>query len=185
MTDAQKRFCEEYVLDFNATRAYKTAYPNCKKKDTARRLGSRLMTKEDITNYIQELLNESRERNKVTQDMIIKELSNIAFFNIKNIYKEDGSLKKVTELDDETARAISSVKTIQRAGAMKLEINPNGKDKEIPIEHIPEQTIEIKANDKKGALELLGKHLGMFKDKVEIEQNKPFEISIKVIKNGS
>lgn len=180
MTDAQKRFCEEYVLDFNATRAYKAVYPNCKTNDTARKLGSRLMTKVDITDYIQELLNESRERSKITKDMIIQELANIAFFNIKNIYKEDGSLKKVTELDDETAKAISSVKTLQKAGSMAMGINPKEKDKVVSIEHIPEQTIEIKANDKKGALELLGKHLGMFKDKVEIEQSKPFEVNITV-----
>lgn len=38
------------------------------------------------------------------------------------------------------------------------------KQDEIPVEHIPEQTIEFKTNDKVKALELLGKHLGMFKD---------------------
>ena len=39
-----------------------------------------------------------------------------------------------------------------------------GKDNEVPIEHIQEQTIEFKTNDKVKALELLGKHLGMFND---------------------
>ena len=44
MTDAQKRFCDEYLIDLNATRAYKVAYPNCKKDETARANGSRLLT---------------------------------------------------------------------------------------------------------------------------------------------
>ena len=65
---------------------------------------------------------------------------------------------------------------------MKININMEGKDDEVPIDHIAEQTIEFKTNDKVKALELLGKHLGMFKDKVEIEQNKPFEVNIKVKK---
>ena len=31
MTEKQKRFCDEYLIDCNATRAYREAYPNCKK----------------------------------------------------------------------------------------------------------------------------------------------------------
>lgn len=43
MTDAQKRFCDEYLIDLNATRAYKVAYPNCKKDETASAVGSRML----------------------------------------------------------------------------------------------------------------------------------------------
>ena len=39
MTEAQKRFCNEFLIDLNATRAYKVAYPNCKKDETARANG--------------------------------------------------------------------------------------------------------------------------------------------------
>ena len=42
---------------------------------------------------------------------------------------------------------------------MKIEMGGD-----IPLQHIAEQTVEIKLNDKKGALELIGKHLGMFKE---------------------
>ena len=52
MTDAQKRFCDEYLIDLNATRAYKVAYPNCKKDETARANGSRLLTKANIQIYV-------------------------------------------------------------------------------------------------------------------------------------
>ena len=68
------------------------------------------------------------------------------------------------DIDEETIKAISSVKVLQKAGAMKISINMEGKDNEAPIEHIQEQTIEFKTNDKVKALELLGKHLGMFND---------------------
>lgn len=185
MTDAQKRFCEEYLISLNATKAYKTAYPSCKKDETANVNSSRLLRNAKVQSYIQERQKELQETTKITQQQIIEELAAIAFFNIKNIYNEDGSLKSVKDIDDKTARAISSVKTLQRAGSMKLSIGLEGQDEEAPIEHLAEQTIEYKTNDKKGALELLGKHLGMFKEKVELEQDKPFEVNITVKKSNA
>ena len=164
MTDAQKRFCDEYLIDLNATRAYKVAYPKTKKEETINSASSRMLRNVKVQEYIQQRQEELQKETQVTQQMVINELAAIAFFNIKNIYNEDGSLKLVKDMDNETAKAISSVKTLQKAGSMKININPNGKDEEIPLEHIAEQTIEYKTNDKKGALELLGKHLGMFND---------------------
>lgn len=159
MTDKQKIFCNEYLIDMNATRAYKVAYPNCKKDKTARANSSRLIAKANIQAYITERMEDREERTQITQDMVINELAKIAFFNIKDIFNENGDLKAIKEIDDKSAGAISSVKILQKAGAMKLEIGGD-----IPLQHIPEQTVEIKLNDKKGALELLGKHLGMFKE---------------------
>lgn len=56
MTDKQKKFCDEYLIDCNATRAYKVAYPNIKNDHSARTLASRLLTKVDIKTYIDEQL---------------------------------------------------------------------------------------------------------------------------------
>lgn len=164
MTEAQKRFCNEYLVDLNATRAYKVAYPNCKKDETASAAGSRMLGNVKVKEYITQRQEELQKETEVTQQKVINELAAIAFFNIKNIYNDDGSLKSMKDIDNKTAKAISSVKILQKAGSMKISINPNGKDDEVPIEHIGEQTIEYKTNDKKGALELLGKHLGMFND---------------------
>ena len=171
MTDAQKRFCNEYLIDLNATRAYKVAYSRCKKDETANAASSRMLRNVKVQEYISEKQREIEKRTEVTQDMVIKELANIAFFNIKNIYNGNGTLKAVKDIDEETIRAISSVKVLQKAGAMKINIDMDGKDNEVPIEHIQEQTIEFKTNDKVKALELLGKHLGMFKEKVTIDGN--------------
>lgn len=171
MTDAQKRFCDEYLIDLNATRAYKVAYPKCKKDETANAASSRMLRNVKVQEYISEKQKEIEKRTEVTQDMVIKELANIAFFNIKNLYNGNGTLKAIKDIDEETIKAISSVKVLQKAGAMKISIDMEGKDNEVPIEHIPEQTIEFKTNDKVRALELLGKHLGMFKEKVTIDGN--------------
>lgn len=164
MTDAQKRFCDEYLIDLNATRAYKVAYSRCKKDETANVNGSKLLRNTKVQEYISERMKEREQRTEIKQDMVIKELANIAFFNIKNIYNNNGTLKTVKDIDEETIRAISSVKVLQKAGAMKINVNMEGQDNEVPIEHIQEQTIEFKTNDKVKALELLGKHLGMFSD---------------------
>ncbi|MCI8409954.1 MAG: terminase small subunit [Lachnospiraceae bacterium] len=52
MTDKQKRFCDEYLIDCNATRAYKVAYPNVKKDETAKAAASRMLTNVNVKNYI-------------------------------------------------------------------------------------------------------------------------------------
>ena len=164
MTDAQKRFCDEYLIDLNATRAYKVAYKSCKSDLTARTNGSKLLTNTNIQEYISKKQKEIEQRTEVTQDKVVQELARIAFFNIKDIYSKDGTLKQIKDIDNNTAKAIASVKTLQKAGSMKININMQGQDEEIPLEHVEEQTIEFKTNDKVKALELLGKHLGMFND---------------------
>lgn len=56
MTDNQRKFCDEYIIDCNATRAYLAAYPHVKNEHSARTLASRLLTKVDIKSYIDEQL---------------------------------------------------------------------------------------------------------------------------------
>lgn len=146
MTDKQKRFCDEYLIDLNATRAYKTAYPSIEKDETARANGSRLLTYANIKKYIEERMQERQERTEVTQDQVVKELAAIAFAKATD-YAEvrDGQviIKNTTDLSDMMVRAIAGIKE-----------GRNG--------------VEIKLNDKGKALELLGRHLGMFKDRMEV-----------------
>ena len=56
LTDKQMIFANEYLVDLNATRAYKKAYPNVKKDSAARTNASKLLTKANIKNYIDEQL---------------------------------------------------------------------------------------------------------------------------------
>ena len=56
MTDKQRKFADEYLIDCNATRAYKSAYPKIKSDEAARVNGSRLLTKANIKAYIDEQL---------------------------------------------------------------------------------------------------------------------------------
>lgn len=56
MTDKQRKFADEYLIDVNATRAYKAAYPHVKSEDAARACASRLLTNANIKQYIDEQL---------------------------------------------------------------------------------------------------------------------------------
>ena len=170
MTEAQKVFCDEFLTDFNATRAYKVAYPNNQKEESIRANSSRLLTNDNIKNYISEKQKEREKRTEITQDMVIKELAKIAFGDIRKLYNDFGSLKNIKDLDDDIAAALAGVETFQ-------EFDGRGDDRE----YIGD-TKKVKMLDKTKALELLGKHLGMFKEKVEINQDKPFEVNIKVKK---
>lgn len=156
MTDAQKRFCDEYLIDLNATRAYKVAYPNCKKDETAKSAGSRLLTNVNLQNYISEKMKQREKRTEVTQDMVIKELAKIAFLDIRKLYTENGQLKNIADIDDETAGAISSLETLE-------EYDGYGDDREKIGD-----TQKVKLLDKTKALELLGRHLGIFNDKLDV-----------------
>lgn len=146
MTKKQKIFADEYLIDLNATRAYKTAYPSVKKEETARANGSRLLTNANVSKYIAERMQDRQKRTEITQDRVLEELAAIAFA-MPTDYAEvkDGKviLKNTENLTEQQIRAIAGIK--------------DGK-----------YGIEIKLNDKEKALELLGRHLGMFKDRVEV-----------------
>ena len=58
MTDKQRRFCDEYLIDCNATRAYKAAYPRSKSDEVASASGTRLLGNVKVKTYIQEKLDQ-------------------------------------------------------------------------------------------------------------------------------
>lgn len=159
LTEKQKRFADEYLIDLNATRAYRAAYPHVKKDETAAQAGSRMLRNVKVAKYISERMQERQERTEVTQDKVIMELACIAFAKITDyisISDEILQIKDTEDLTDKQVRAIAGIKETK-----------NG--------------IEIKLNSKEKALELLGRHLGMWNDKVEIsglseEQSKLSEL---------
>lgn len=146
MTEKQKIFANEYLIDLNATRAYRVAYPSVKKDETARANGSRLLTNANVAAYIAERMKERQERTEITQDRVVEELAAIALARMDNYAEIKNNrilIKNSAEFTEMQARAIGGIK--------------QGKF-----------GIEVKLNDKLKALELLGRHLGMFRDKLEV-----------------
>ena len=156
MTDAQKRFCDEYLIDLNATRAYKVAYPRCRKDETANAASSRMLRNVKVQEYISEKQKEIEKRTEVTQDMVFFVLAKIAFLDIRKLYTENGQLKNIADIDSDTAGAILQLETLE-------EYEGYGDDREKIGD-----TQKVKLLDKTKALELLGRHLGIFNDKIDV-----------------
>lgn len=145
MTEKQKIFADEYLIDLNATRAYRVAYPSVKKEAAAVN-GSKLLRNTKVAAYIQERMQERQKRTEITQDRVLQELAAIAFAKATDyaeIKNECVRIKDTAELDEQQVRALAGIE--------------EGKF-----------GIKVKLNDKEKALELLGRHLGMFKDKLEV-----------------
>ena len=156
MTEAQKRFCDEYLIDLNATRAYKVAYKRCKKDETANVNGSKLLRNAKVKEYIAQKQAEIQKRTEITQDRVLKELAKIAFGDIRKLYTDNGALRNIVDLEDDIAGAISSLETLEKYEGY-------GEDRE----RIGD-TQKVKMLDKTKALELLGRHLGIFNDKLNV-----------------
>ena len=162
LTEKQKRFADEYLIDLNATRAYKAAYPKVKKDDVAAQAGSRMLRNVKVSAYIEKRIKEREKRTEITQDMVLKELAAIGFANGSDFAKvvERTMKDKLGNfiIDGNTGEPIKC-KTVDLILTDDL---PEEKKKAISGIKEGANGIEVKLNDKVKALELLGKHLGMF-----------------------
>ena len=77
MTEKQKRFCDEYLIDLNATRAYRSVYKSVKNDGVARRNGSRLLTNADIKKYIDERLEELHNQKTADAQEVLEYLTSV------------------------------------------------------------------------------------------------------------
>lgn len=150
LTAKQKIFADEYLIDLNATRAYKVAYPKVKKDETAKAAASRMLTNVNVAAYVEKRMKDREKRTEITQDMVLKELAKIGFADVTDFVTiEDKGILRVVQV--KTTDEMPGDKMGAIAG---IKEGANG--------------IEIKLNDKGKALELIGRHLGMWKDKMEL-----------------
>lgn len=106
LTEKQKRFCEEWMLDMNSTQAATRAGYSAK---TANEQGARLLAKASVQAYIKELREKLKKKLEITQERVLQELARISFSDIRKYYNDDGSLKTIKDLDDDSAAALSGV----------------------------------------------------------------------------
>jgi phage terminase small subunit len=144
----QQRFCEEYLIDLNATQAaIRAGYSSA----SAGELGCALLKNVKVRARIDAELAERSRRTGVTADRVVRELARVAFADITDVVDVDRATLRPNADRDDTA-VIASVKVKE------------GDD-------FTER--EIKMCDKLRALELLGKHMGMFTDKVALVDDRP------------
>ena len=160
LTEKQKKFADEWLKDLNGTRAYKVAYKNTKSDHVAATAAGRLLRNVEVQKYIQEKQEEREKRTEITQDMVLKELAKLAFTDrtgIVQIKKSSAGdvvvIKSTDDLTEEQKALISGIKETKFG-------------------------IEVTFYNKEKSLELIGRHLGMFNDKLqltgEIKTSNPF-----------
>lgn len=164
LTPKQARFCEEYLVDLNATAAaIRAGY----RPKSARQTAAENLSKPVIVARVAELQAARSERTQVTVDMVVTELAKIAFSAMRDV--ADWSKERVSfkPSEDLTAEAAACVKDISSTREIR-------KDKY--GETTENTNLKVVLHDKKGALELLGRHLGMFKDNLNIQTDQPIEV---------
>ena len=77
MTEKQKLFADEYLIDLNATRAYKVAYPNVKNDETAAAAASRLLRNVKVQEYIARRMEEKESELIADQDEVLRYLTSV------------------------------------------------------------------------------------------------------------
>ena len=155
LTAKQQRFIEEYLIDLNATQAAIRAGYSVK---TANEQGSQLLAKLSIQQSIAEKMAERSKRTGVNQDRVVLELAKIAFVKMTDVVDSNGRIRAGATEDD-----LSCIESI--------------KYKESDNEYGGSIEREVKIASKLKALELLGKHLGMWNDKVDLNITNPIVIS--------
>lgn len=117
--------------------------------------GSKLLGNKVIARAVGKALKERISRTEITADKVLGELAKIAFYDPREMFNEDGSLKNVVDLPDGIAHCLSSVKV-----------------RTIPTkEGDPIVNVEVNLCSKLGALELIAKHLGMLDERLKVESD--------------
>lgn len=158
LTPQREAFAAGLARGMTQSAAYREAFP--KSQDwvdaTVWRKASLLAQNGDVQARVEELQRKAAAANEVTVERVLKEVARLAFVDLRKAYNEDGTLKKPTEMDDDTAAALAGIDVssahmgdVEDAGTLI--------------------TKKLKTFDKKGALELCMRHLGMLNDKLTVD----------------
>lgn len=153
LTAKQQRFCDEYLIDLNATQAaIRAGYS----EKTAKSIGQENLTKPDIKEYIKNRMDEKEESLIAKQDEVLRYLTSV-------MRREKSEHVVVTLVDEKSYYAPDE------DGKMRKRTEK----KEFP------KIVEIPArlSDSNKAAELLGKRYGLYTDSVDVNGSIPVVIS--------
>lgn len=77
LTEKQKLFVDEYLIDLNATRAYKAVYPNVKKDSSAAVCAAKLLRKANVKAYIEDRLEKIHDEKTADAKEVIEYLTSV------------------------------------------------------------------------------------------------------------
>lgn len=149
----QQLFVDEYLIDLNATQAYiRAGYKNF---DSAGVEANKTLNIPKVRAAVDAALAERSRRTGINQDRVVEELAKLAFVKASDV------------IDVNTATVKPDAKPEDLACIQSVKIKRTTKGKSTIEER------EVRFYDKKGSLELLGRHLGMFRDILQVEDERP------------
>ena len=148
----RRAFVEEYLKHLNASKAYTQAYG--RKGQTAEVNGCKLLRGAKVRAAVDAAIAKRSERTGLDQDDVLRELALLARSSITHYVIDDyGHVSLADDAPAAAMRAVSSIKRIVRA-------DENGNTT---------VTTELRLWDKVASLQMVGKHLGMFADRLKVE----------------
>ena len=117
-----------------------------------------LLKRPKVGELLRQRMKDREQRTHITQDAVLAMLYLVATVDVRKMYNPDGTLKKITELDDATAFALSAVDIDETL--------IDGEKRKKPT--VRTRTTKVKFLDRLAALRDIGKHIGMYNEKVEL-----------------
>jgi phage terminase small subunit len=179
--EKERAFCREYVIDFNGTKAiHRAGCFNCSTDEAAAVSACRILTRANVQAYLAILKAQRELRVNMTADSVLQEMALLSHSDQSHYsIGTNGEILLTPGAPEGAMRAIQSVK---RRKTIKEDKAGN-----VTITH----DVEIKLWDKPAPLKLMGRHVGLFPDKVEVtgKDGAPLEMITKIerviVKAGS
>lgn len=171
----QEKFCREYLIDFNGTRAaVKAGYS----KKSARVIACENLTKPDIQARLAELSKKSIEKSEIDTLSILREAARIAFSDVGQAFDENECLKPISQIPEDVRRAISSIEVDE------IWEYTGEDDKRIKTKIGETKKVKFWSKDKQ--IEHLMRHLNLFADdnKKQVAITNLADIAAIMGKNG-
>jgi phage terminase small subunit len=162
----QRAFVREYLVDLNATQAaIRAGYSEA----TAYSQGQRLLKNVEVEKAVSAAMKLRAERTDITADKVLQELAKIGFSDIRKAVRWQSAM--VTEEDNPEGGDVAVIKTIVSNTVQMVASDELDDATAAAISEVSQNTtggVKIKLHDKRAALVDIGRHLGMFKEKVEL-----------------
>jgi len=153
LNENQKTFCREYIFDWNASRAYRVAYPGNQTEDAIKANACRMLTNDYIKAYIEEIQKDLEKQAGISRLRVIKEHEKLAFSSIAHLHNKWIELKDFELLSKDQKDCIAEIDT-----KIKTEYQYNKETEK--KEPISVEYIRIKLYDKQKSLDSITKMLG-------------------------
>lgn len=158
LSKKQQRFVEEYLIDLNATQAaIRAGYKQSEYTDTN---ANKILENTRVREAVDKAMAERSKRTGINQDRVVEELAKLAFVNAADV------------IDVDTATILPDAKPEDLACIQSVKVKRTTKGENTIEER------EVKFYDKKDSLVQLGRHLGMFKDKLELDADMELNITV-------